>query len=581
MKHWMLVLAVMMLAAAPARAQSDVNALRGMWMADLDFGPAARGGLTLIRDGETWRADLAGERVRFDSGGDTVTFALPSGASFRGRLTRRGEIEGFWLQAAGETGRQAMATPLTLVRSGSDAWRGEVVPLDERVRIFLRVDGEPAQAAFHLPELNYRGGAARFAIEREGDAVAFTAGEGEDATRIDARFADGRLHMTWPDFGMEVAFARATAEQAADFTARPPDEAPYRYGRPPETRDGWRTARARSVGFDEAALEALVRRLSQADSAAANANLVHSILAARRGRLVLEHYFFGFDRDTPHDTRSAGKTFSSVMLGALMREGAQISPNTRVYDAMADWGPFGNADPRKAEITLAQLMTHSSGLACDDNDWDSPGNEGVMQSQSEQSNWPLYTLNLPMEHDPGAHYAYCSGGINLAGAVLSQASGEWLPALFHRTIAEPLSFGRYYWNLMPDGEGYLGGGAHILPRDLLKLGQLYLDGGVWRGRRIVSRDWVQDSTAAHIAFSAPVDFFTGADGYAWHRYPVRMGDREIEAYEANGNGGQVLLVVPEYDLVVVFTGGNYRQGGVWGRWRDDIVGGAIIPALRD
>jgi CubicO group peptidase (beta-lactamase class C family) len=72
----------------------------------------------------------------------------------------------------------------------------------------------------------------------------------------------------------------------------------------------------------------------------------------------------------------------------------------------------------------------------------------------------------------------------------------------------------------------------------------------------------------------------GADGFAWHRYGVRVGERRVESYEASGNGGQFLIVVPEFDLVVVLTGGNYGQGGIWTRWRDDIVGAQIIAALR-
>jgi CubicO group peptidase (beta-lactamase class C family) len=93
-----------------------------------------------------------------------------------------------------------------------------------------------------------------------------------------------------------------------------------------------------------------------------------------------------------------------------------------------------------------------------------------------------------MEYDPGKHYAYCSMNINLAGAVLSQKTGEWLPALFDRQVARPLQFAPYYWNLQPNGEGYLGGGAWVRTRDFLKLGQTYLDGGVWNGRRIVSAE---------------------------------------------------------------------------------------------
>jgi CubicO group peptidase (beta-lactamase class C family) len=113
---------------------------------------------------------------------------------------------------------------------------------------------------------------------------------------------------------------------------------------------------------------------------------------------------------------------------------------------------------------------------------------------------------------------------------------------------------------------------------------------VWRGRRIVDASWVTRSTAPHVHVSPATtglsaeqfhdSYLEGDDAYAWHLNGVRSGERTYREYEANGNGGQLLIVIPEFDLVVVFTGGNYRQGGIWLRWRNEIVGGEIIPAIR-
>jgi CubicO group peptidase (beta-lactamase class C family) len=288
--------------------------------------------------------------------------------------------------------------------------------------------------------------------------------------------------------------------------------------------------------------------------------------------------------------RSAGKTFASVLLGAAMRQGLPIAPETKVYDLLAGMGPFANPDPRKSQITLAHLMTHTAGLACNDNDDASPGNEGTMQRQRQQPNWWKYTLDLPMAHDPGTRYAYGSANMNLMGAALTTATRTWLPELFDRTVARPLQFGPYHWNLMPNDEGYLGGGAWLQPRDLLKVGQTYLDGGVWRGRRIVDASWVKRSTAPHFHISPATtgldadqfgEFYgEGDDGYAWHLGSVRTAKGTYPSYAATGNGGQVVLVIPEVELAVVFTGGNFGQGGIWGRWGGEIVGGQIAPAIR-
>lgn len=590
----------------PGQAPPADDSLVGIWASETRFGPALRGELAVAREGSGWRATLAGSESTFRTVGDGVRFAFPGDlGGFRGTLRAGGRaIEGFWLQPSGETedrtdpggSGQPFASPLVLERASRDEWRGTVQPLEDRFTLYLRSfrgDDGSLLGAFRNPEMNARGGASHFRVAREGDTVRFSARPDETLPEITHTAALGpsphRLRLFWPAVGRVLELSRRTPEEAADFYPRPPGEPRYVYRRPPETGDGWETARALDVGIDEAVLTRLVQRLIDTDPAARAPALVHSLLVARRGKLVLEEYFFGFDRDTPHDIRSAGKTLASVMLGAAMMGGARIAPETPVYELLAGMGPFANPDPRKSQITLAHLMTHTAGLACDDNDEASPGNEGTMQSQRRQPDWWKYTLDLPLAHAPGSRYAYCSANANLMGAALTRATGTWLPELFERTVARALQFGPYHWNLMPTDEGYLGGGAFVRPRDLLKVGQAYLDGGVWRGRRIVDESWVTRSTAPYVEISPTTtgldpawfgEFYAGGlDGYAWHLYGVRSGDRTYREYEANGNGGQILMVVPEFDLVVVFTGGNYMQGGIWGRWRDEIVGGEIIPAI--
>ncbi|MGQ0532997.1 MAG: serine hydrolase domain-containing protein [Caulobacteraceae bacterium] len=464
------------------------------------------------------------------------------------------------------------------------------------LRIFRREPDGVLVGAFRDPELNSVGGASHFRVTHEGDGVHFRARYDENSPEfgVNATLLSGpdRLRLHWPDLDRTLELVRRTPEEIPDFFPRPPGSPPYAYARPPETGDGWRTARASSTGIDEAALTRVIQTIAQSDPSARRPSLIRSILVARRGRLVLEEYFFGYGRDSPHDTRSAGKTFASVMLGAAMRHRFDIAPETRAYALLAGMGPFQNPDPRKQDITLAHLMTHTSGLACDDNAENpiSPGNEDLMQRQRMQPDWWKYTLDLPMAHDPGVRYAYCSANMNLMGAALTIATRTWLPEYFDRSIARPLQFGAYHWNLMPTGEGYLGGGAWLRPRDLLKVGQTYLDGGVWRGRRIVDASWVAASTAPRVHVSPettgiPADQFgdyygEADDALAWHLTEVRAGETVHRAYAATGNGGQVLLVIPDVDLVVVFTGGNYRQGGIWGRWGNEIVGAQIIPAIR-
>lgn len=575
-----------------AIAQAPDNSaapLEGIWLAQVSQ-PPLHGELVITRRRDAWSAVIAEQRANIIARDGQLTFGLAEGqGAFRGAV-HGSEIRGLWTQPPTLSG-QAYATPLTLRASGRDTWRGEVAPLNQIFHLYLRIfrdtDGRWL-GAFRNPEANFNGGASRFLVGVSGDAVHFTVPG--DSTAHDAALlrTPDRLRLHWPPFGQDLELRRATPAEAAAFYPRPPGSPAYAYTPPANIGDGWRVAGAASVGMDEARLASAVQSIVDVDPSSRRPSLIHSLLVAHRGRLVLEEYFYGLDRDTPHDLRSIGKTFASIMLGAAMRQGARISPQSRIYEVAARMGPFANADPRKARITLAHLLTETSGLACDDYDENSPGNEDRLQSQT--TDWWKYTLDLPMAHEPGERYAYCSANINLVGVALRTATDTPIIDFFDHNIARPLQFGAYHWNLMPNGEGYLGGGMQMRPRDLLKLGQLYLDGGVWHDRRIVSRDWVQLSTSALQPINEQTtgrdtdtfanSYVRGADGYGWHRVRIRVGDQSVEGYEANGNGGQRLIVVPEYDLVVGITGGNFGQGGIWLHWLDDIVGSQIIPAIR-
>lgn len=585
---------------APTAAEESVT---GLWVYETSFPTGLSGELTLARWGETWRGSIGDATAEARPVGSKVRLVFPDeGGTFRGYLDRDGRLErGFWVRREmlddlryPEGAAQGYAMPLALRADGADGWHATVTPLPDPFTLYLNVfrdEGGALKAAIRNPEHHRYGPAMQMFATVEGDRLRLGAAAepGDDDLTATIKRNPDRIEIWWEGLRRTLSLARATPAQTALFTARPRSEGRYVYRQPQDLGDGWPTARARDLGVDEAALERVVQRIIDINPSAQRAWLIHSLAVAYKGKLILDEYFYGHGPGIPHDMRSASKTFSSVALGAAMMDGAKISPQTRLYEVVAPLGPFANPDPRKDRVTLAHVMTHTTGLACDDNaESPSPGGEDVMQTQRAQPNWWKFTLDLAIVHEPGERYAYCSGGISLTGAALTYATGEWLPALFDRTVAKPLQFGSYYWNVMPTGEGYLGGGAFVRTRDFLKLGQAWLDGGVWNGRRIVTEDWVKDSIAPHARISRETtgvsgDAFTNSyydttEGYAWHHIQVRSFDKRYPAYHGNGNGGQLLLVVPQFDLAVMFTAGNYRQG-LWNRERDDITGEMIIPAL--
>jgi CubicO group peptidase (beta-lactamase class C family) len=567
----------------------------GVFVAEIPVRSASPGELLVERKAATWRAALAGAESRVQIKGDSV-FVTAAGSRFRGALRDSGRtISGYWLQPSSVTKerqggagyRQPFATRLDLRAASPDSWRGVVRQVPETFTLYLSVYRDSTGTlvgAFRNHDLNSNGGANVYRITPVGDSIVFTAPVHDPPVLVRhaaLRRSSDRLQIFWPDVGAVLDLDRRNDARAAAFFPRPRTDRRYVYQRPPETGDGWTTAPAADVGISESAVSRAIQAVIDTNPGLRGAPLIHSILVARRGKLVVEEYFYGYDRDTPHDMRSAGKTFAAVMLGAAMLEGTRISPQSKVVDVLKELGPFANPDPRKSDVTLGHLLTHSAGLACDDYNDDSPGHEDNKLSR-HAGDWSKFTLDLPMAHAPGTRYAYCSANINLAGGALTAATKTWLPELFERTVARPLQFGQWHWNLTPTGQGYLGGGSRIRPRDLLKVGQAYLNGGVWNGRRIAQASWVRESTSPHMTISPATtglsqddfgnQYGLGADGYAWH-----LGKDE---YAASGNGGQVLVVMPKLDLVMVFTGANFGQGWVWGRWRG-VIGEQIIAGIRD
>ncbi len=561
--------------------------LIGIWGSEQVLGPRVRGELIIDARGPGWKARIAGMEAPVDHSSDEVRFSLPDGlGEFRGWLSKDARsITGHWIQPAGNMFSQRYATPVLLNMACRSAWTGRVEPLEERVSLYLSIQTATnggLKAIFRNPEFGAFSNGTWHVAQKEKGKVQIVGDQ--DGFTIPATYdaqAD-RLLLSLPEtVPPVVVLTRRTDATATGYSPRSPREESYTYHQPIAENDGWATASLQEVGIDPKPIAALIQSILTADPADGKTFSIHSLLIARHGKLVLEEYFRGFDRERPHDMRSAGKTFAPMLIGVARYHGAKIDPSTPVYSLFPEYKPFANPDDRKSKLTLQDLMTMTPGLASDDNDDSSPGGEDRMQSQKEQPDWYRYTLDLPMVRDPGGTAAiYSSASLNLVGGIAEKASGIWNAELFHRDIAMPLQFGAYHLNLMPTGSVYTGGGAYLRPRDELKLGQVYLSGGIWNGRRVLSREWVEQSTAYHATFAKPIiDIDTDHRyGYGWHLYRFPVNGHVYHVYAAGGNGGQWVIVLPDLDMVVGVNGGSYRNADVWYRWGLEVIPRYLIPA---
>jgi CubicO group peptidase (beta-lactamase class C family) len=561
--------------------QAQTDALVGIWRSEQVLSSPVRGELLLEARGAEWRANIGAFTAAVQRRGNEITFTLPGNqGDFRGYIKGDGaSIDGHWIQPPGIINTNRYASPVHFSRDGKSRWKGQVIPLEERMSLYVSVQraADGALTAFiRNPEFND--------FRRRTFQVKFVAGNVELSSKgqtlkgqYDAKM--DRLSLAAIEGAPSVLFTRRNHDDAIGLYPRTQPSAEYVYRQPPARNDGWATAQLSDVGMNATQLGQLVQKIVSADPADNPIN-IQSLLIARHGKLVLEEYFYGFDKDRPHDVRSAGKTLAPVLLGIARDHGAAVSPATPVYSMFPEYKSFANWDSRKPKLTVRDVMTMTSGLACDDNDDDSPGNEDNMQSQNKQPDWYKYTLDLPMASEPGgSHAVYCSADLNLVGGVVRHVTEKWLPQFFELNYARPLGIDRYFLNLMPTGEAYMGGGAYLLPRDQLKLGQLYLSGGLWNGRRVVSKEWVDESTKKHSTFPPNIKDEPEHDyGYGWHeRNFIKVGDHVYRDYAAGGNGGQLVIVIPDLDMVVGINGGSYGDFR-WYRWELDLLPQYIVPS---
>jgi CubicO group peptidase (beta-lactamase class C family) len=222
---------------------------------------------------------------------------------------------------------------------------------------------------------------------------------------------------------------------------------------------------------------------------------VHSVLLYQRGKLVMEEYFYGYSVQRPHQLRSATKSVVSALAGIAIDRGTISGVNERVLPQMS-YARYANPDPRKATMTLSDFLSMSSGLDCNDHSSTSPGRETVIDDAPD---WVKATLDLPMIHDPGRNAYYCSGGVSVVGRLVENPVHMRLPEFAQANLFGPLGIARadWVWNYDLTNADKEYSQIHLRPREMLKLGILFADGGRWHGRQVISASWVRASLAEH------------------------------------------------------------------------------------
>lgn len=570
--------------AAFAQPSQDEQ-LTGVWQAQQSFASAWNHELTIRQSGSEVVAAIDDITLKAKFNGKELRFKLPGDrGAFRGRRDDDGNLAGHWIQPATQNTTYPYAFPLHFTRDGKE-WSARVRTLPDRITLFLKVsraDDGPLQAFIRNPEWNLGIRLGNREVKRSSSQVRLLRGGADPITGKLSN--DGKvLTLTLPSHDQPFQFRRT--DRASAFYPAPTTE-PYRYRVPEQLKDGWATVAPDMVDMNPSVLEEMVQSIRESQTEGLRSPYIHSILVARSGKLVLEEYFHGYDRDTPHDTRSAGKSVGSMIVGSVLDRNPQLTTETTIAEVFGNAFtepasarsdvPFEQRQQWRRQITIGQALGMQSGLDLDDNDDASLGREDTMQDTPAVRDWAAFVRAIPMHRKPGSQTLYSSNSINLAVTAVAHVEKEWLPNLLRRHITEPLGIDTYYCNLDPAGNGYYGGGIRLRPRDQLKLGQVMLAGGVWKGQRVLSESWVKQSTTPTGSMHEPNDYCMG-----WWRRSLPFRGRQVDVFHASGNGGQFIIGVPEFDMVVQISGGNYRDFRVWYRHLTEMVPKHVFAAMTD
>ncbi len=303
----------------------------------------------------------------------------------------------------------------------------------------------------------------------------------------------------------------------------------------------WRISTPETQGMNSTKLNQMIGFIEE------QSYVIDSVVVIRNGYIVLEEYpVLDYNQNTRHILYSATKSITSSLIGIAIQEGFIDSVNQKVLDLYPE-RTVANLDARKQRMTLEHLLMMTAGLEWDE--WTYPYMDSQGNADSRNSYIQMifsgdsiqFVLDRPMEHEPGTVWVYNSGASHLLAAIIKQTTGYSTLNFAQEFLFGPLGISDVEWEQDPQGL-YLGGhGLYLRPRDMAKFGYLYLHNGMWDDKQIVPAVWVDKSTETLI--------LRGEHGYGYQWWT----DPSHKIYFASGLYGQKIIVVPDYDIVVVFT----------------------------
>jgi CubicO group peptidase (beta-lactamase class C family) len=305
--------------------------------------------------------------------------------------------------------------------------------------------------------------------------------------------------------------------------------------------------------------------------------------------LVFEEYFPGhdfgysndnfhgdliqFDRDIRHNTHSATKSVVSSLVGIAIDQGLIPDEHQTMFSYFDEYASVNVGG--KDAITIEHLLTMSSGLEW--HEWDAaPQTEqNSIDAYNQSADPTYYVLSQPLIHEPGTVFNYNGGTVNVLCRIVEHAADESVDQFADDFLFGPLGVWNYAFPHSWTGDVVCHGDIYVTPRDMAKFGYLYLSGGIWQEQRILSEEWIEKSVTPKISVRNWQLYWAEDYGYLWWLREYAVGSTTHPTFKALGWGGQEIWVLPESNMVVVFTGANYTTNPPC----DEIMTEFVIPAI--
>ncbi len=323
------------------------------------------------------------------------------------------------------------------------------------------------------------------------------------------------------------------------------------------------------AGFSQDSLDALDRYIDSHEQ-----NDFRGLTIIKDHKVVIEYFYNNTERADIIDIRSAGKSLTALLLGIAIEDGLVKDIEQNVYSFFSK-EKYPQLNEELKEVKIKHLLSMSSGLDADSDDWKTPGNAGQWMDKND---WVSYILSIPLKRKPGESWVYADINSALIGAIIEETSGMSLNDYAKEKVFTPLGIKKYYWYTNPSNQTVASGTLYLSTLDFAKLGVLVANEGKWANQEIIPADYIQQVITSKTFEGQKSRTIWDAYGMLWYKRQATIRDEKVDYIWASGNGGNHLIVVPAEKLVIALTSTAYGYG--YGQLRSYTIHKKLFEAMR-